>query len=122
MLHNESTALFHLASLVAVVPVKVVSSMCPTRHSSRHLLPRVAEVPMWHALMWDELARWATGAANSKQVKCGPHYTVQANQSPQVFIQRSLRSMMAAILPLVAVGEGHKAAVRTSTSCQLFQQ
>ena len=66
---------------------------------------------MWHALLRDELGRWATGAANTKKVKCGARYTAAANQSLQVFLRRSLRLLMVKVLPLLGSGEGHGAAM-----------
>ena len=77
-----------------------------TGHSPRHLLPSVAEVFMWHALLRDELGRWATGAANAKKVKCGPRYTSMANRSLQIFLRRSLRELMTMVAPLLPPSEG----------------
>jgi hypothetical protein len=103
--------LFALAFAAAGVPKSSQNALRFTGHSPRHLLPCVAEVMMWHALLRDELGRWATGAANAKKVKCGPRYTVAANQALQVFLRRSLRQVMVAVFPMLSVAEWPEAAV-----------
>jgi hypothetical protein len=58
------------------------------------------------------LARWATGAANAKKVKCGPRYLARANRSLQVFfLRRSLHMVMATVYRALAVQEGQEAVV-----------
>ena len=104
-------SLFSLAFLVAGASAKLQKSLRLTGHSPRHLLPSFAEVLMWHALLRDELGRWATGAANAKKVKCGPRYTVEANRSLQVFLRRSLRGLMSEVLSLVSDDEGQEGVV-----------
>ena len=108
---NSMVSLFSLAFVVAGVPTKLHSSMRLTGHSPRHLLPCIAEVLMWSQALRDELGRWASGAANAKKVKCGPRYTVAANQSLQVFLRRAVRSVMREIYPLVPVCDGHEAVI-----------
>ena len=66
---------------------------------------------MWHALLRDELGRWATGAANAKKVKCGPRYSAPANRSLQVFLRRSLRLAMAVVFRAMPAPAGDEAAV-----------
>ena len=103
--------LFALAFLAAGVPRKLQLTVKFTGHSPRHLLPCFAEVLMWSAALRDELGRWATGAANAKKVKCGPRYTVQANQALQIFLRRTLCSVMADVYPILDVSSGPEAAV-----------
>jgi len=103
--------LFALAFAAAGVSRPQQLALRFSGHSPRHLLPCVAEVFMWHALLRDELGRWATGAANTKKSKCGPRYTVQANRSLQVFLRRSLRLLMVLVHPLLEAPDGHESAV-----------
>ena len=72
-----------------------------TGHSPRHLLPSIAELCLWAEKMRDELGRWATGAANAKRTKCGPRYTVQANQALQLNLRRRVRRACLILLPFV---------------------
>jgi len=72
-----------------------------TGHSPRHLLPSIAELCLWADKMRDELGRWATGAANAKRTKCGPRYTVQANQGLQLNLRRRIRRACLILLPFV---------------------
>ena len=72
-----------------------------TGHSPRHLLPSIAELLAWLDKMRDEVGRWASGAANSKRTKCGPRYTVLANQALQLHLRRRLRGACILLLPFV---------------------
>ena len=72
-----------------------------TGHSPRHLLPSIAELCLWAEKMRDELGRWASGAANAKRTKCGPRYTVQANQGLQLNLRRRIRRACTILLPFV---------------------
>mmetsp|Transcript_48906 Transcript_48906/g.97571 ORF Transcript_48906/g.97571 Transcript_48906/m.97571 type:complete len:478 (-) Transcript_48906:49-1482(-) len=77
-----------------------------TGHSFRHFLPCIAEMLAWIASIRDELGRWSTGAANAKRTKCGPRYTVQANQVLQIFIRRVAVQACAFLLRLSDEGAG----------------
>ena len=60
---------------------------------------------MWLQKFVDEVGRWATGAANSKKSKCGPRYTVKANQAMQLHIRRRLVAVLVALRPAMLTGE-----------------
>ena len=76
-----------------------------TGHSPRHYLPCFAEMLMWLQKFVDEVGRWATGAANAKKVKCGPRYTVKANQAMQLHLRRRLRAVLVALRDDMPTGE-----------------
>ena len=76
-----------------------------TGHSPRHFLPCFAELLLWLQKFVDEVGRWASGAANSKSSKCGPRYTVKANQAMQLHLRRRLVAVLVALLPAMPTGE-----------------
>ena len=76
-----------------------------TGHSPRHFLPCIAELLMWLQKYVDEIGRWATGAANTKKSKCGPRYTVKANQAMQLHLRKRLVAVLVALRPSMLSGE-----------------
>ena len=60
---------------------------------------------MWLQKFVDEVGRWSTGAANVKRTKCGPRYTVKANQVMQLHLRRRLRAVLLSLRPSMSVGQ-----------------
>ena len=96
---------FMLAFCLVGVPPARQRAEHFTGHSPRHYLPCFAEMLMWLQKFVDEVGRWATGAANAKKVKCGPRYTVKANQVMQLHLRRRLRAVLVALRADMPTGE-----------------